>query len=378
MLRITNHRRYTANHTWHVDWAGDALFVKANPHHDEARAECAGHTRIREFYLVPRLRQTQKVGPWTMIVYDRWPHLGRDRGLLLDEITRADLTGDTRRLDVCLTALLAHYTHVIGKTLRHTIHENTVNKLYGDRAAPRGRLDQYYRSNAPWPITADATGIRPSDLAGLRLVVNGQEHAVDFADLTRRLRAQFVHDAPVWAALTQGDPTDLNIGWSPEGGPVWFDYDTGGLNALHGEFACFLLYQRLHGAWLTPHYHQGAFLDHPLALDPAGLVEPLVQVEYHGSTLVINYRHIPSPARQHVMRRYLDELVRPIGRDLGIGDLMTWLRPYLVMRLLAVYRLAELESRDAALSLALLAQVIDPAAALSGVLALAPSTAEVD
>lgn len=378
MLRITNHRRYTANHTWHVDWAGETLFVKANPHHDEAHAECAGHARIREFYPVPRLRRTRRVGPWTVIVYDRWQHLGRDRGLLLDEITRADLTGDTRRLDVCLNALLGHYTRVIGQTLRHTNHGDTIGKIYGGRAAPHGRLDQYYRTNAPWPITAYGAAVRPSDLAGLRLVVNGQEHAVDVADLTRRLRAQFVGEAPVWAALTQGDPTDLNLGWSPECGPVWFDYDTGGLNALPGEFACFLLYQRLHGAWLTPLHHQGAFLDHPSALDPASLVEPRVHVEYRGSTLVINYRHAPSPTRQYVMRRYLDEVVRPIARELGIADLMTWLRPYLVMRLLAVYDLSELEPRDVALSLALLAQVTDPAAALSDALALVPSNAEVD
>lgn len=48
MFRIANHRRFTANHTWHVDWAGNALFVKANPHHDEARAEEVGQARIRE------------------------------------------------------------------------------------------------------------------------------------------------------------------------------------------------------------------------------------------------------------------------------------------------------------------------------------------
>jgi hypothetical protein len=47
------------------------------------------------------------------------------------------------------------------------------------------------------------------------------------------------------------------------GGPVWFDFDTGGLNALPGEFACFLLYQRLHGAWLTPRYNRAAFATTP-------------------------------------------------------------------------------------------------------------------
>jgi hypothetical protein len=378
MLRITNHRRFTANHTWHVDWAGRALFVKANPHHDEARAERAGHARLRESYPVPGLRGARRVARWTVLVYERWPHVGHDHGLLLDEITNADLTRDTRRLDACLTAVFGHYQHVIGDTMRRTDNGETISKLYGDRAAPDGRLDRYYRLNAPWPIITGTRKIRPQDLANLRLVVNGREHKVDFADLMIWLRVHFARHSPVWAAITQGDPTDINIGWSPAGGPVWFDYDTGGLNALPGEFACFLLYQRLHGAWLTPHYNRAAFRDHPSALAPASLAEPIVHVEATRSSLAIDYRHTPSPAHRHVLRRYLDEIVQPIARHLGIDDLMTWLRPYLVMRLLAVYHLADLEPRHTALSLALLAQALDPATALPDFLALTPSQTEVN
>lgn len=376
MLGFTHHRRFTANHTWHVDWAGRSLFVKANPHHDEAKAECAGHARLRAFYPVPNLRGTRRVARWTVLVYDRWPHLGHDNGLLLDEITHADLHRDTRRLDECLAAVFSHYQQVISRTLRRATNGETISKLYGYRAATGGRLDRYYRPNAPWPITTAAGSIRPSDLAELRLVVNGREHAVDFAELMIRLRVHFARHSPVWAAVTQGDPADVNIGWSPVAGAVWFDYDTAGLNALPGEFACFLLYQRLHGAWLTPHYNRAAFRDHPAALAPASLAAPVVHVEHRGLALAIDYRHAPSPARQHVLRRYLDEVVRPNAHQLGIDDVMAWLRPYLVMRLLAVYHLADLEPRDAALSLALLAQVLDPATALTDFLALTPSRTE--
>ncbi len=180
-------------------------------------------------------------------------------------------------------------------------------------------------------------------MADLRVVVNGREHVLDFADLMIRLRVHFARQSPVWAAVTQGDPTDINIGWSPAGGPVWFDYDTAGLNAL----------------------------------PPASLAEPVVHVQHSGSSLVIDYRHAPSPARRHVLHRYLDEVVHPIARYLGIDDLMAWLRPYLVMRLLAVYHLAELNPRDIALSLALLAQVLDPATTLPDFLAVTPSRTEV-
>lgn len=369
-MRVTHHRRFTANHTWHVDRADRQLFVKANPNHDEARAEHAGHTRLREFYPVPRLRGARRVARWTVLTYDRWPRLGPDAGLLLDQITRADLTGDFHTLDSCLTAVLSHYRHVITHTMTRTTTAETISKLYGDRTAPNGRLDRYYQPDGPWPLTISGRRLRPSQLATTRLVVNGREHALDFTALLTRLRAHFTPRAPVWAAVTQGDPTDINIGWSPAAGPVWFDYDTGGLNALPGEFACFLLYQRLHGAWLTPKYNPSAFRDHPASLSTATLAQPTVRIGGGESELVIDYQHTPTAARRHVLRRYLDEIVHPLADHLGIDDLMDWLRPYLVMRLLAVYHLAHLEARDAALSLALLAEAVDPATTLPNILTL--------
>lgn len=329
--------------------------------------------------VLPRVETASRttVARWTVLVYDRWPYLGHDSGLLLDEIALADLAGDTRRLDACLTAVFGYYEHVISRTLRFTTNGATINKLYGDRAAPDGRLERYYRSNAPWLNANGTRAVRPQDLVDMRLVVNGRECAIDFVDLMLQLRLHFAQRAPVWAALTQGDPTDINIGWAPTGGPVWFDYDTGGLNALPGEFACFLLYQRLHGAWLAPHYNRAAFRDHPSALAQARLAEPVVHFEQSGSSLTIEYHHRPSPARRHVLRRYLEEIVRPVANSLDV-DLMCWLRPYLVMRLLAVYRLADLEPRDAALSLALLAEVLAPGTTLPSLLALTPSDVEVN
>ena len=367
MLRAGHHRRFTANHTWHADVAGRRLFIKASPSRREAETERDGHERIRGFYPVPRLHGTRSIGRWTVLVYDLWPHLGVDTGLLLDEISHADLTGDSTRLDECLTAVLGRYRQVISRTLRRATPAETIGKLYGDRAAPGGRLDHYYQADRPWAL-AHGTSIRPSGLAALTLVVNGREHAVDFAKVTAWLRSRLAPDRPVWAAVTQGDPTDFNMGWSPAGGPVWFDYDTGGLNALPGEFACLLIYQRLHGAWLTPRYNPSAFRDHPSALASAAFAKPLVHVQQRRYLLGIGYRHPPGTGRSRVIHRYLTEIVQPVAAQLGVHDVMDWLRPYLVMRVLGVYNLASLQPGDAALSLGMLAQALDPATTLTAFL----------
>jgi hypothetical protein len=375
MLRVCHHRRFTANHTWHVDAAGRRLFIKASPSRQEADAEREGHERISRFYTVPRLRGARNVGNWAVLAYDRWPHLGTDSGLLLDEISRADLTGDTTRLDECLTAVLGRYRDVTSRTLCRVPLAETVSKLHRDRAAPGGRLDRYYQADTPWPLPQD-TSIRPSELAALILAVNGREHRVDFTSMMTWLRSRLAPSRPVWAAVTQGDPTDFNLGWSPAGGPVWFDYDTAGLNALPGEFACFLLYQRLHGAWLTPRYNRPAFRDHPSALAPASLARPLLRTRYCGNLFRIDYRHAPGPGRSHAIRRYLTEIVQPAAAQLDIRDLMDWLRPYLVMRIVGVYSLADLQADDAALSLGLLAEALDPAVTLTDFLGVDQDHAE--
>jgi hypothetical protein len=367
--RIGDHRRFTANHTWHADYAGRRLFIKASSNSQEARAEREGYARISRFYPVPRLHGTRRIGPWTVLTYDRWPHLSLDTGLLLDEISYADLTGDIARLDACLTAVFSQYRQAISRTLRRATLAETIGKLYADRAAPGGRLDRYYQADAPWLLTQDSS-LRPSALATLTLIVNGREHALDFAELADWLRYRLGRRSLVWAAITQGDPTDFNVGWSPVDGPVWFDYDTGGLNALPGEFACFLLYQRLHGAWLTPRYNPAAFRDHPSALATAALTEPAIGVQHSRNLLRIDYQHAPSPGRRHVLRSYLTGIIQPVAAQLGINDLMDWLRPYLVMRILAVYHLAELEPHDTALSLGMLAEALDPATTLPAFLGM--------
>lgn len=375
--RATRLRRFTSNRTMHVDWGEHQLFLKVNPHHDEALAEQHGHARVREFYPVPRLHGVRKILRWTVLAYDRWPHLGTNHGLILDEITRAETTGEGKQLDTCLDDILNQYEHVIARTLRRTVHAETVSKLYGDRVAAGGRIDSYYGSDDALLSTSDGN-LRPSDLARMPLIINGAEYRVDLDAVTNWMRDRLSPGSHTWAAMTQGDPTDVNIGWTAPGGPVWFDYDTGGPNALAGEFACFLLYQRLHGAWLTPKYNPRAFRDHPLALKATYMAIPKVSLKQTNRRLAVTYWHAPSPTRRHVMNRYLEQLVRPLTAQLGIDDLMDWLRPYLAMRLLAVYDLGTLEPEDSALCLALLAETLSPTSDLAQILGLTTAQAEME
>ncbi|MEV4753654.1 hypothetical protein AB0J86_00845 [Micromonospora sp. NPDC049559] len=367
MIRVSRYRRFTANHTLHLDVRARRLFVKINPDREEAAAEVAGYRRIHDHYPLPALHAYRHVGRWAVTVYERHGPDQPDSGLLLDAITTAE-GGALASLDHGLDRILERYRHVIGSTVRHLPASQTVGKLYRDRLRPGGRLDQYYGGNPVLLKTPDGAEMRCSDLRETTLVVNGHPRRLDFHALTAGLRTALHPDQRVWAATTQGDPTDFNIGLDQDQQPIWFDYDTGGLNALPGEIACFLWYQRLHGAWLVPRYNPNAFTDHRTALAEA--VKPRVRLAtLSARTIAIDYQHRPSAARRHTIARYLDQLARPLAATAGT-DLLTWLRPYLAMRLLAVYPLHQMDPADAALSLGLLAELYSPEVELDHLLGL--------
>lgn len=368
MIRIGRYRRFTANRTLHLDVGGRRLFVKINPNVAEAAAEATGYQRIRDHYRLPHLHAHRRIGRWTVSLYQRHQPDRPDTGLLLDALTASD-AGEASRLHHRLDAIFQHYNLSIGATIQRTPVSHTVGKLYRDRTRPGGRLDRYYGDNPLLFKLGDNDGIRCTDLRETTLVVNGRPQRLDFYALLANLRAALDAGGPVWAAITQGDPTDFNIGLDASDRPVWFDYDTGGLNTLPGEIACFLWYQRLHGAWLVPRYNPEAFADHRMSL--TDVAEPTVWLKrLSPRSVAIDYRHRPSAARRMAIARYLTQIARPLAASAGT-DLLTWLRPYLAMRILAVYPVHHLEPRDAALSLGLLAELYSRDTNLEHLLGLA-------
>lgn len=368
-LGVSCHRRYTANHTWHVDLGRHAYFLKANPSRNDAEAERRGYKAVREYYPVPRLRGWCRLPGWSLHLYERWPRSSVGKALLLDVIARAESTRCYTKLNACMSELIAQYRKVISATTRVVPNSATCAKLYGDRAERGGRLDAYYGDEAPWQGLWKE--VRPRTRSACdAILVNGRKYELDWPQVVESLRAHFEPAKLVHAAITQGDPTDFNLGWNSEEGPVWFDFDTGGLNALAGEFACFLMYQRLHGAWLTPRYNSAAYEVHRAGQGTLACTESPVVRTRLGSELCIDYAFAPSPARRLVMARYVQELVAPIAEELSVGNLVAWLRPYFAMRILAVYKLISLQPSDLALCTALLAKLMSPDASLAKLLGL--------
>lgn len=355
-LRIGPVRRFTRNLFCSVDILGRPLLLKYTRNPAEAREEIRGHARLARHYRVPALHAHLRVPGGHLLAYERLPG-GTDQGLLLDLLNSDEPNSD---LHAYMDRLTTAYREVILSTAWPTDPANVIRKLYWERAAPGGRLDTYYAGN-DFRVADGLIDVPVSRLGSYTLNINGRRHHLDWATTLRRLRAHFATAEPVWAALAQGDPTDVNLAHPL----AWFDYDTAGMNSIHGEFANFLWYASALGGWLVPTYNPAAFTDHPATFDhvPANTPElRRVVVDRTTSAIHIDYAPRLSAPRRAAVTAYWNQLVRPVADHLWpSADLANLLRPYLAMRILGVYNLADLAPEDRLVLVARLAEAMSPA-----------------
>ncbi|MFF3172090.1 hypothetical protein ACFVQ0_05675 [Streptomyces sp. NPDC057900] len=356
LLRVGPVRRFTRNLLCPVNLLGRPLLLKYTPDPSEARQEIRGHARLTRHYRVPTLHAHLRVPGGHLLAYERLPG-GPDQGLLLD-LLNADEPSSA--LHNYMDRLTSTYGDVILTTARPTDPALVIQKLYGNRAAPGGRLDRYY-AGRDFLVADGLVDIPVSRLGTYALSINGRRHHLDWTSTLRWLRAHFASTEPVWAALTQGDPTDVNLAHPL----AWFDYDTAGMNSILGEFANFLWYASALGGWLVPTYNPAAFADHPATFNRMPSNSPEMRradIDQATGTIHIDYVSRLSAPRRTAVTLYWDRLVRPLAEHLWPGaDLSHLLRPYLVMRILAVYNLADLAPEDRLVLLARLTDAMSPA-----------------
>ncbi|MEV6009168.1 hypothetical protein AB0M29_20430 [Streptomyces sp. NPDC051976] len=353
--RIGAIRRATRNLFLPLDANGHPLLIKYTRDREEARQEIRGHARLLGHYRVPALHAHLRVPRGHLLAYERLPS-APDRGLLLDLLNTETVTAELQQyMDDLTTA----YRNVILETAQEAPPTDVVRKLYWDRAAAGGRLDTYYRG-ANFPVADGIVDLPITRLAEYVLVANGQPLVFGWTATLRRLRAHFQGAKSVWAALTQGDPTDVNLAHPL----AWLDYDTAGLNSILGEFANFLWYITALGGWLVPTYNRAAFADHPATFAHVEANWPRlhrVYVNHSARTIHVDYTPQLCAPRRAAAAAYWNLLVQPIADKLWPdGNLAELLRPYLAMRILAVYNLADLAPVDRLLLLVRLAEVTGP------------------
>ncbi|MDQ2707344.1 MAG: hypothetical protein M3Z25_06785 [Actinomycetota bacterium] len=163
-----------------------------------------GDQDVADRYPVPTLYAHGRAGRWYVHLYRRQPGVGAGRGLLLDLITTAENTGQHDELDIAAADILGHYRRVIAITARRRTPGELVQKLFGDRAAPGGRLDAYYhRTGRPWLTSPDGVQLAIGELAYTTLLFNGVAHRLDRPAVLDEVQSGFAGRQAMWSAVTQ-------------------------------------------------------------------------------------------------------------------------------------------------------------------------------
>jgi hypothetical protein len=347
---------------------GLRLILKLMPVANEAREEIRGHRALRGLFPVPRLLGHLRIPGGRLLLYQRFGPDEPDEGLFLDLLNAADAAetnqGGFDELDVYLADLTSAYRGAILATARPLQPADIVRKLYWDRAALGGRLDDYYADH-DFLVADGLVDLPVSDLGDYALVVNGHECRLEWAKTLARLRDWADDTTSMWCAVTQGDPTDVNLAVPF----TVFDYDTGGFNAVAGEFANFCWYTAHLGGYLVPKYNPDAFADHKRTFDHVGGNAPLlrrVDVDRVRRTIRVDLDWRPSLARRRALTAYLDDVVEPLRSPFFADRLDACVQPFLALRILGVYSLADLAPLDRLAMLTCLARCEAPDFTLRG------------
>lgn len=346
LLKVGRARRFTRNTVRDGDLLFRKYLIKRMPNHAEARAEQRGRASIQPFFTLPRLYLRFRLPGASYLLYERW---GQDSGArtLLDLLN----DGGERAVADYIAQLTAAYRKAMLRSAALVSPTTLVGKLYQDRAAPGGRLESYYANR-----TFEVGGVSVEELAHYELIVNGRKRELDWHAILSWLAAWSRDETAQWSAITQGDPTDVNLAVPF----TIFDYDTAGRNAVIGEFVNFCWYTGFLGGYLVPKLNPDAFQSSPKTFELVSLNAPVVhavKADREGRRLSVDLTWRPSAARRSAIQAYWNDLVAPVWEQLAEReDINRAMRPYLALRIIGVFNVAELDQNDALVLLACLAE----------------------
>lgn len=333
-----------------------------------AEAEVRGWNAVARHLTVPRLIESAQAGGQGIVSYEHVFETGRCQLLLGDVISAAD-HGMLRvaKVNALIDAVCRELCLAAEHTSGHVRLDECVPALYADRLRKGGRIDQWYLQRPGRSAVQLAVG-GPTDLrdySGWHLRVNDRTYAFDLPCVIAAIRGELSPASQWETALTQGDPTEPNIG-EPM---CWLDFEHAGRNVLAGEVANLLWYLLGMGGWLVPRY-QPATYTRTLRLALPPVTTPVigdVDISVRRRCAELTYTWRTGPGRHAAIKRLLTWLAGDLGAVLGCAptDMPALLRPFLILRILGVIPGRSLDRMDALLMLAKVAEASDPEMVLS-------------
>lgn len=323
MIVLHDFKKHNKNRTLRLKLGDRNYFVKFCFYKDEFRNEIIGYNKIKNIYKLPRRFYYAKF----IIIYEYWGSTLKNHGLFCDLISNGDEKEVSTFMNIMTTILLDNFN----ATAKEVYSNSTVPKLYQDRCKNGDRLDLYYSKNSNLKIFSKAY-----ISSNINININNKKILISLDKIVSDLKSYFSNNFKTISVISQGDPTELNIG-NPF---TFFDYDTAGRNDIWGEFSNFLWSTFFLSAYIVPLYNPLAYKKHESSL----IIKDNLSVQYKElDNFVVSYSL--NKNRQQIIGMYIKNVVLPFCQKNNIASIEQKIRPYLLMRIIGVYNIFELDDK---------------------------------
>lgn len=290
--------------------------------------EILGYSMLNKKYPIPIINEiffTKNIG---IIIFEYEHTVGLNKGLLFDFINKfKDLDDD-----------------IVIKNILDLYKKNFKNRLLRSKFPN----DKFFRNRAvnlipKWYIEKKEI----TNLLHFDVCLNGT-HMSSTIDIIKKCTEHFNNEFKLTSVLSQGDPTEMNIGIKP----IFFDFETAGYNSIVGEIAILFWSLYIAGDYFYIKYHPEAYKMHKkedIEDWKSGNNFLDFQIDKFEKVIDIRLNYKPSLIRKEIIGKYMDIFEEDLWSEINLH-----LPYYIVLRVIGSLNITKMSEFDQILCIAFL------------------------
>ena len=314
----------------------------------KAKKEIAGYKDLIGKYPIPQVERVLEDYDDVLILYQYEKTIGKNKGLLSDEINKKLESQKKVNLNKIFSIWRENFLNSVRWSLQ--IPENS--EFFKKRIQSTGRYDLWYNKSKV-KVSGGKYGF--NELMKKKYIVNGKLMDKTPYELYKRAKKSLTKNRRRIELLSQGDPIEMNIGMRP----IFFDFETAGMEDFLGENAIFIYSILIDGGYFSPKYHRNAFWLYKRSLK---------NMEKHSynylnykvdDQVIIDYELKVPAVRIKILQEYFKQIVKPVLRKskLSFSKYLEYLNNYLFARFMLVHNVQKMEINDIFFTVAMISEI---------------------
>ncbi len=283
--------------------------------HKNAFREISGYLHIINNYPVSTLKKVIIIYDYTIIYFLNYDSITYKKGLLADVLRNENFLEYKKILNIYKQNMIYNSKFAYA----------TNNIFFIGRIK---RLKQWY-------LNSDYKYLK------YKICINGVVQKQNLFENISLLLKKLNHKRLYYCFLSQGDPTDLNIGSAP----VFLDFGCSGYNSFVGEFAI-LFWNIFRGRYFAYKYHKNSYLYHEAYYEDIdnSIKNMNFSIDNAEKIININYHEVLSTPN----KIFLEQLIYLYNSNSKkiISEINAYLKYFLAMRVISIFNLNNMELVD--------------------------------